>query len=100
MVKLSSDEWNRMKRPIYPKIEFTSSTNNFHVQTMIDISTTTIPGKTQYFIPYIKVGVIDDIVNFEDFIIDLKLEVMKISDNYVISEEDKNLFKINGDGEE
>lgn len=100
MVKLNTNEWERMKRPVYPDIQFVSDGNSLQIQTMVNVSTTNLPGKEMYFLPYIKVTTINNIKELEDFILDFKLEVINKVDNYVISEEDKQLFKVEDNDEE
>jgi hypothetical protein len=97
MIKLTKSEWDRMKRPIFPDIQFVSAQNNFQMQSMLKVGEES--DTVSYYAPYIRyreINNLEDLINFVDF---FKEEGINYLSKYIIDEENDNtLYKVEEDG--
>ena len=92
MITLKKNEWERMKRPIYPQIEFASNQDNLQIQSMVRLD---MDG--EYYKPVILLngGIreIDQLRHFLD-VYDGEVERVRVEE---VTEEDTLLYKIEED---
>jgi hypothetical protein len=84
MIKLTKREWEIMKRPIYPEIQFVAQSNMLQIQTMISV------GENLYK-PLVKVTKVDNINHLVEYIEDFKQSTII---DYTYNEEDTDLHLI------
>ena len=88
MITLSRREWNILKYPTYPEIQFVTENRRMQIQTMVKID------DEGYYLPCI---IVRDVVEVDGLITMaelLKEAVKDIMATYKIDEEDKNLHKV------
>lgn len=90
MVTLSRMDWDAMKRPVYPKIQFTSDKNMLLIQCMVKLY-----GEDGLYIAHVKISEINEVGDIWDMLETYNNEARDIARvDYKPSEDNPNLFKV------
>lgn len=91
---LTERDWKIMKRPLYPNIEFISSENKIHIQSMLGLM---IEG-VEYYLPVIKIKEINEINDFWGLTEEYTNIIKELVDKYLkegfTEEVEENIYKI------
>lgn len=100
MIKLTKQEWDRMKRPIFPDIQFVSAQDKLQIQTMLKLESLDSSFEEGYsyyksFILYDTIKNINELLNFIMYFTEKANESSFEDKRYEL---DDNIYKIEEDG--
>jgi hypothetical protein len=94
MNKINRRDWDIMKRPVYPNVQFVSQGEKIQVQSMLGLM---VKGE-EYYIPLIYIETVNEISDFYKLTEKYVNTAKEIADKYLTEniniEEDENVFKV------